>query len=144
MKKVTVTLRSGPYVSLEFPEEYRPARGADLQKVERSCYGAVRLYPGLPKAISASELAYLEAKQPELAAKLLVRPYVESRRVDKRGCSEAELERLAEQEGLSHLVPARQLEVLKQRGKLQSRKPLPKPVQAAPKKKASSSKQSAE
>lgn len=125
MNKIVVTLSRGPALSLDFPEEYRAGRGkkATAKQVERSCFGAVRLYPGLPKTISTTELEYLKDKEPKVAALLSVRPYVESKRVDKRGCTEAQLEKLAAEEGVSHLKPARKLAVLKERGKIQALAP---------------------
>jgi|GEM_PF-5532523 len=120
MNKIVVTLSRGPALSVDVPDEYRVGRGklAVTKQVERSCFGAVRLYPGLPKTISTTELEYVKDKNPKLADMLSVRPYVESKRVDKRGCTEAELEALADKEGISHLKPARKLKVLCERGKL--------------------------
>lgn len=107
MDRVIVILRRGPQVSLEFPEG-----------VERSCYGAVRLYPGIPKALTAAELKHVEKCRPDCYGLLSVRPYVESQRVDKRGCTESELRELAASEGLEHLPISLQLQRLKEKGKL--------------------------
>jgi hypothetical protein len=132
MKKVIVTLSSGPAVSLEFPEVFSRKRGekAEARKIERSVFGAVRLFPGIPKAISASELEYVRAHRKDLIPRLLARPYVESRRVDRRGVSEGELERLAEKEGVGHLPTRRKIEVLTERGKIP--KPEPKKAEGKP------------
>lgn len=111
MDRVIVILRRGPQVSLEFPEG-----------VERSCYGAIRLYPGIPKTLSGAELKHLEKHRPDCHELLSVRPYVESQRVDKRGCTESELNQLAESNGLGHLPISLQLQRLKEKGKLPLKK----------------------
>lgn len=106
-KKVVVTLRSGPSVSIEVPGG-----------VKRSCFGAIRLFPGIPKAIAMEEFEYVREKHPMVRARLEVGKYVESKRVGARGISEADLEGLAEREGLSHLKLKMQVEKLRERGKL--------------------------
>jgi hypothetical protein len=134
MKKVIVTLSSGPAASVEFPEVFprkRKEKG-DPVKIERSVFGAVRLFPGIPKAISASELDYLRAHRKELFPRLLARPYVESKRVDRRGVSEGELEKLAEKEGIAHLGTRRKVEVLTERGKIPKPEPKKEAVKPAP------------
>lgn len=107
MTKVVVTLRSAPVASVEFPEG-----------VERSAFGAIRLFPGVPRAVSLSELKHIRAAEPGVFARLHVQPYVESRRVDLRGAGEAEVARLAGEEGISHLPHAEQVRVLRERGRL--------------------------
>lgn len=133
MNKVVVTLQRGPAKTIDVPKEYKVGKGrkAEKREVERSCFGSVRLYPGLPKAISDSELAFIVAVRPDVRKELKVTPYVESKRADKRGCSEAQLEAAAEEAGISHLKPARKLEVLKGRGKLPAA-PTKKPTPKAP------------
>jgi len=104
MKKVIVTLRDQPAASVEIPEG-----------VERSCFGAIRLFPDVPRAISAAELEHLRAHEPALFRRLFVQPYVESQRIDRRGMSEAEVNRRATRFGFGHLPHARQLVALKER-----------------------------
>lgn len=120
-EKVNVTLRSSPSASVEFPAEKGP---------DRSCFGALRLFPGIPRAVTRGELDWIERREPALFARLTVSPYVESKRVDRRGASEATVERLAESEGLSHLSHGRKVEVLRKRGKLKPPEKPPKPVPA--------------
>ena len=107
MNKVTVTLRAAPRVSFDIPET-----------VERSCFGALRFFPGIPRACSTGELAYIKEHHPNDYRRLLVSSYVESRRVDRRGASEAEIERRARQEGLEHLPFVKKVAELRRRGKL--------------------------
>lgn len=108
MSKVIVTLRSAPPASVDITDD----------QCERSCFGALRFFPGIPKTITKAELEYLGKAQPMLRARLQVRPYVESKRLDYRGASEAKIEVLASEEGVGHLDLAKQIEVLRQRGKL--------------------------
>jgi len=125
-QKVTVVLRSRGSTEIEFPE------GKDAPS--RSCFGALRLFAGIPRAITREELEYIERKFPGVFENLRVTPYVESKRVDRRGASEAELERLAEREGIAHLPPGRRLEVLRKRGKLKApeRRAAGKPAEKPP------------
>jgi hypothetical protein len=106
--KHIVTLRSAPSETVEVPEEVKV----------RSCFGALRLFPGVPKAVTKEELKHIETARPDVFERLEVRPYVESRRVDLRGVSEAEIAALARTEGLEHLRPAEQVRQLRERGKL--------------------------
>lgn len=116
-ERTIVTLRSAPSESLEIPEEFG---GKTLQ---RSCFGAIRLFPGVPKTVTRDELEQIKRGRPDVFARLTVQPYVESRRVDRRGASEADVHRLVEGEGLSHLPHARQVEVLRERGKMPANAP---------------------
>lgn len=106
-KKVVATLRSGPSVSIEVPGG-----------VQRSCFGAIRLFPGIPRAITGEEYEHVRKKHPKVCARLEIGKYVESKRVGARGISEADLEGLAEREGLSHLKLKTQVEKLRERGML--------------------------
>lgn len=128
MKKVIVTLKVGPSQDVDVPDQYRVGRGrrATNRAVQRSCFGCLRLYPGLPKAVSEDELSWIEAKLPVLFEKLAVRPYVESRRADKVGCSEADVEAAAEASGLGHLRYGDKVRTLKQRSTLPVQKTPPK------------------
>jgi hypothetical protein len=119
-----VTLRAAPSASVEIPEE----KGG--RRLQRSCFGALRLFPGIPKTVTLDELECIKREEPDLYAQLTVQPYVESKRVDRRGVAEAELARLAEAEGISGMPPQRQLRVLRERGKL--RKPGDQSVSRAP------------
>lgn len=121
MKKVIVTLRDAPNASVEVPENFpRPKRAKKTKprKIERSVFGAIRLFPGVPKAISVDELEYVKLRRPDVAARLDERPYVESKRVDYRGITEAAIEKLAEEEGIGHLDLARKVKVLAERKKI--------------------------
>lgn len=118
MKKVIVTLRGAPAETFEIPEG-----------VERSCFGSLRLFPGVPRAISAEEREHL--KKTHVEPRLNVRPYVESRRVDKRGATESEIVAAAEKAGVSHLPMQRQIEVLLERGVIKP--PVEKKSEPAPK-----------
>jgi len=121
MKRRIVTLRSAPSATVEFPETVKV--GKEEQKLERSCFGALRLFPGLPRAVSEDELKYIEKKYPALFRRLAVQDYVESKRVDLRGVTESDLDALAEKEGLGHLPPREKIRRLKERGKLQESGP---------------------
>jgi len=118
MNKVTVTLRSAPSESIEVPTQVKYKKEKEVTKLERSCFGAIRLFPGIPKAITKDELEHIKKTRADLFARLDVKPYVESKRVDKRGISEADAEKLAKAEGLDHLKPKVQLEKLQERGKV--------------------------
>ena len=111
MMKVIVTLRDQPATSVEIPEA--TSAGGKLQAIERSCFGAIRLFPDVPKAISKSELDYLKVREPALFRRLFVQPYVESHRIDRRGMSEAEVNRRATRFGFGHLPHAKQVAALK-------------------------------
>ncbi len=84
-KKVIATLRSGPSASIEIPSG-----------VQRSCFGAIRLFPGIPRAITTEEFEHVRAKYPTLCARIQINKYVESTRVGARGISETDLEVLAD------------------------------------------------
>lgn len=120
MGKVIVTLRSAPPESVEVPKyvKGKKGKGGEPVETERSCFGALRFFPGIPKTVTADELEYVKSSDAELARRLAVRPYVESKRVDRRGATEAEVEALAETEGVGHLGLGRKVEVLRRRGKL--------------------------
>lgn len=122
MRKIIVTLRDAPNASVEVPGEFPRKRGekkkAEARKIERSVFGAIRLFPGIPKAISTDELEYVKLHRSDVFRRLDVRNYVESKRVDYRGASEAEIETLAEREGIGHLAFSRQVERLVERGKV--------------------------
>lgn len=116
-ERTIVTLRSAPSESIEVPGEFG---GRALQ---RSCFGAIRLFPGVPKTVTRDELEQIKRGRPDVFARLTVQPYVESRRVDRRGATEADVHRLAEEAGISHLPHARQVEVLRKRGKMPANAP---------------------
>lgn len=120
MRKVIVTLRGGATASIEVPGNFPRKRGekGETKAISRSIFGAIRLFPGIPKAITGDELAYVEGWRRDVFARLEVRPYVESKRVDYRGIGEEALEALAESEGVGHLPTSRKVEVLAERGKL--------------------------
>jgi hypothetical protein len=127
MKKVTVTLRDSPTASVEVPVEFpreKRKKKSDDRRIERSVIGAIRLFPGVPKAISADELEFVRLHRPSVFARLDSRPYVESKRVDYRGASEGEVEDLAAKEGIGHLEFWSQVAVLRERGKI--KRPDPK------------------
>lgn len=140
MKKVIVTLRDAPNVSVEVPAEFpqkRRKRGEKAEKpkkIDRSVFGAIRLFPGVPKTISADELEFVRVNRPTVFGRLDSRPYVESKRIDYRGVTEGEVEALAEKEGIGHLDFSKKLERLGERGKISKRVPRkPAPI-PAPKK----------
>jgi hypothetical protein len=110
MQKIVLTLRRGPAESFEFPE-----------KVERSCFGSIRLFPGLPKTVSEDEYKWICKKRPELVPFLEASAYVESKRVDKR-ISEAHVNELAKEHGLENLPFGHQCERLKKLGLLKPKK----------------------
>jgi hypothetical protein len=112
MEKIIVTLRDAPAASVDVPDE------TGGKKLQRSCFGAIRLFPGIPKTVSRDELEYLKVADPGLFARVHVQPYVESKRVDRRGAAEAEVSHLADQEGLTHLSHSKQVELLQKRGKI--------------------------
>jgi hypothetical protein len=114
--KMIVTLRSAPPVSVEVPAVVK--YDGTEREVKRSCFGALRLFPGLPKTVTEDELEHIKRKEPEVYARLEIRPYVESKRVDRRGASEADVERMAEAEGVAHLRPKARDARLRARGKL--------------------------
>jgi hypothetical protein len=116
MKKTIVTLRSAPSESIEVPKTVKD--GTKDRALERSCFGALRLFPGVPKTITTDELEFIKEKQSEVFLRLEVRPYVESKRVDVRGASEADIEKMAAEEGLGHLRLRDQVDRLQKRGKL--------------------------
>lgn len=121
MKKVIVTLRDQPAGSVEVPREFPRRRGEKEKKsvdIERSCFGCLRFFPGVPRTISEDELAYIEGWRGDLFGRLDRRPYVESKRVDYRGASESAIEALAEKEGIGHLDLPRKVARLTERRKL--------------------------
>jgi len=133
-EKVIVTLRSAPSVSVDVPDSVK--EGKEKRPLKRSRFGAIRLFPGVPSTVTQDELEHIRRKHPAVAERLEVRPYVESTRVDRRGISEAELEKLAAAEGLDHLKPRAQVEKLRTRGKLAGRKrPAPPPEKPKAKRK---------
>lgn len=111
-ERTIVTLRVAPSASVEIPEE------RDGKALKRSCFGALRLFPGIPKTVTRDELEHIKRAEPDLYNRLIVQPYVESKRVDRRGAGEAEIAKLAEQEGIAHLPHARQVELLRERGRI--------------------------
>ncbi len=125
MKKVIVTLRDAPNASVEVPGEFPQKRRAKrkVREIERSVFGAIRLFPGVPKAISSDELEYVELHRSDVFRRLDRRPYVESKRVDYRGASEAAIEDLAAREGIGHLDLPSKVERLTERGKLEAPDP---------------------
>lgn len=128
-KKLRIaTLRAAPPASVDVPENFPRARGekADAKKrpIERSVVGALRLFPGVPKAVTEDEVAYIKAHRLDVATRIDVRPYVESKRKDHRGVTEVELKELATKEGVDHLPLKKQVKVLTERGKLEKPKPV--------------------
>jgi hypothetical protein len=115
-ERTIVTLRSAPSATVEVPEKKK-----DGGALQRSCFGVLRLFPGIPKTVTRDELEHIKQAEPDLYNRLTVQPYVESKRVDRRGAGEAEIAKLAEQEGIAHLPHGRQVELLRERGKI--RKP---------------------
>lgn len=111
-EKKIVTLRSAPSVSVEVPDSQ------DSKTLQRSCFGAIRLFPGIPKTVTKDELEFIEKTDPDLYGRLVVQPYVESKRIDRRGVAESEVDRLAAEEGIAHLSHGKQVEVLRSRGKI--------------------------
>ena len=109
MNNKIVLLNSYPFVSVEFPKEI----------TNRSCEGELRIYPHLPKPITDDELAYIKDKFPDIFYRLNVKPYIESKRVDKRGITETDIHRLAEHEGIAHLPLKKQIATLERRGKIE-------------------------
>lgn len=89
MKKVIVTLHSGPAQSVDVPAAHEFQKG-EKRALERTCFGSIRLFPGLPKVVSQDELDYILEIRRDLAGKVFASAYVESHRADKRGCPEAE------------------------------------------------------
>lgn len=129
MKKLNATLRSAPAASIEVPEDFPPSReearearkrGEEpkTRSIERSGFGALRLFPGVPRAISEDELEYIRGHRADVGRRLTVSPYVESKRLDYRGKTEADIEALAEGEGIGHLGFAQKVERLEESGKL--------------------------
>lgn len=132
MNKIIVTLRSSPTESIEVPNIVKYKGDKEETVLQKSCtFGAIRLFAGIPKTISMDELKHIKKVMPRIYSKLDVKPYVESKRVDKRGASESEINKLVVKEGLEHLKPAVQIEKLKERGlikKPKKAKPLFKQV----------------
>lgn len=135
MEKVIVTLRSAPSESVEVPKFKKGAKGEKGEKAEtaRSCFGALRFFPGIPKTITKDELEFIKGSSAELFRRLSVRPYVESKRVDKRGATEDDVEKAAEKAGVGHLPAKKKLAVLAERGLIGSKAAPPpkKPDEAA-------------
>jgi hypothetical protein len=69
MSKHTVILRDAPAESVEIP--------APIEEAERSCFGALRLFPQVPRTITGAELAQIERARPDVFARLEVREHVE-------------------------------------------------------------------
>lgn len=95
MKRHLVILRTPPSDEVDFP----PDLGG------RATFGALRLHPGVQTAVSESELRFMESKRPDLMKRLHISPYVESRRVDRRGYTEAEVDRAAAEAGIPVQTP---------------------------------------
>lgn len=121
MDKMIATLRSSPPASVEVPAVFPRKRGVEgeSRSIERSVFGALRFFPGIPKTISADEVRYLRHFEPAVFARLDLRKYVASKRVDYRGKGEKEIEALAAKEGIAHLPLAKQVERLVERKKLE-------------------------
>lgn len=117
--KRIVTLRSAPSETVEVPPRFEFKDGE--REVARSCFGALRLFPGVPKTVTADELEFVERERPAIRRRLEVREYVESRRVDRRGMSEADLTALAKAEGLEHLSHSDLVARLRASGRLPSK-----------------------
>jgi len=113
MNRAIVTLRSAPSVSIDIPAQEEGAK-----QIQRSCFGAIRLFPGVPKAVTKDELDHIKATMPEVFLRLTIQPYVESKRVDLRGVAEADVSKLAAEEGIEHLSHARQVDLLRERGQI--------------------------
>ena len=100
MDKVIVTLRTTPAASVEVPKHFPKLRGAkgegDPKEIGRSCFGALRFFPGVPKTITKDELEFVRLHCGDVAARLDDRPYVESKRLDYRGANESVIAALAE------------------------------------------------
>jgi len=73
MKKV-LTLKRGHVLSFDMPEE----------GVERSCFGAIRLFPGTPRVVTEDELRLMLAANSDFEALVSIADHVESRRSDRR------------------------------------------------------------
>jgi len=116
MNKVIVILRSTPSVSIEVPNTV--VIDGNKKEIKRSCFGALRLFPGVPKSISKDELEYIKNTEVVIYSYLEKKQYVESKRIDIRGASEADIEKLAKDGGLDHLKVKVQLQKLQERGKL--------------------------
>lgn len=119
-----VTLRSAPSASVDVPELFPKKRGkSEDRRIERSVHGSIRLFPGVPKAVTEDELEYIRATRSDIATRLDDRPYVESKRRELRGATEGEIAELAAKEGIDHLPTREQHRILVDRGKLQKPKP---------------------
>lgn len=120
MKKLIAILRSTPACTVDVPATFPKKKGDENEprEIERSCFGALRFFPGIPKAISVDEMEYVRLERADLYPRFDVRPYVESKRVDRRGATEDEIEKLAKSEGIEHLDFANALKRLRQRGKI--------------------------
>jgi hypothetical protein len=116
MDKVIITLRSTPSESIEIPDAIKYKGDKEESQLKRSCFGALRIFPGIPKTISKDELEHIKKTMPNLFSRLEVKPYVESKRVDVRGASESEINKLADKEGLGHLKFPAKLKKLIERG----------------------------
>ena len=112
--KLIVTLRSAPSISFEIT----------AKDVKRSCFGALRFYPGIPRTVTAGEFEQMKKQVKGIEKKFDVRPYVESKRLDKRGATESEITALSTSEGIDHLSFHRKIEVLGKRKKISG--PTPK------------------
>lgn len=117
MDKVIITLRSTPSESIEIPAVVKYKGDKEERKLQRTCcFGAIRIFPGIPKAISKDELEHIKRIMPNVFSRLEVKPYVESKRVDVRGASEKEINELVEKHSLGHLNSSAQIEKLMERG----------------------------
>jgi hypothetical protein len=120
-KMCIVTLRSNPAASVDVPGKFPRERGkkaGEAKTIERSVVGALRLFPGIPKTVTEDELDYMTRHRTDVATRLDRREYVESKRKELRGCTEAEVRERAEAEGVGHLPFKGQEKALLDRGKL--------------------------
>lgn len=125
MKKCIATLVSAPAESVEIPVHFPQKRGDESEPrlIERSAFGALRFFPGIPRTISCDECEFIRSEQPDVLERLEISKYVESKRVDYRGATEAEIEKLAEEAGIGHLSLADQCVRLEVTKKLKRPKP---------------------
>lgn len=106
MPKINVTLiSSSPPLSFEFPEG-----------IERSCFGAIRLFQGVMRTITLDELNHIKTKYKKESVKIKTSKYVESKRVDKRGYNEDDINYLAKEHNLLDLPLKNQIKRLKKLG----------------------------
>lgn len=109
-KKYIITLASGSAETFDVPGY--DARGDVIQ---RSCFGALHLYPNVPRGITEGELEYIRGARPDIYVRAHVSPYVESKRIDHRGVSEGEVQRTADKLGVGDKTHGEQLQILRER-----------------------------